>query len=177
VALTPALDDCARRIGVAHAQRSDADRSACGLMLVADEIFCADFAVGGQRVGHVHQEAVELDHVVERCANGIERGFQILKDPRCLSTHVALADNVAVLVECHLARNQDQAAASDFGDMRVGRTVYEAGGIDEAHGIRICRGRRLDLGLRIERTCKSQKQYGSSNVATDHDGLHSVKSQ
>jgi EAL domain-containing protein (putative c-di-GMP-specific phosphodiesterase class I) len=73
-------------------------------------------ADGAQRVEHrgavVHDVGVQLHHVVEVGAGGLQRDAQVLEDALGLCLQVALADQLALFVERDLARDEDRLAAA-----------------------------------------------------------------
>jgi hypothetical protein len=72
---------------------------------------------------HVGDVRVALDDVGERRTGGSQGGLDVLADLADLRPHVALADDVAVLVARQLAGHEDHAAALDRDHVRVERVT------------------------------------------------------
>ena len=71
------------------------------------------------QVRHVGDVRVDFHDVLERCADGGEREFQILEHLSCLRGRIAFADDLAGVVEGDLARAIDRPPAADFNDVGI----------------------------------------------------------
>ena len=84
----------------------------------------------GRLVEHIDGE---LHDVVDLARAREQHGLEVLADLAELADDVARADELTVLVECHLPGDEDRLAALHLDAVGVAGGLGEAGRVDEGH--------------------------------------------